>query len=217
MSVSFKEDNEATIRIINTGKSPALRHVGRTHRVDLAFLQENKVKGEMDLQYCPTEYMCADVFTKHFLNVAKWEYAITLIGHVNPEKLWSRGDKAQMGRKDDGESSWKEKAVNGPTKMSKKTNTNTALTAEQRITDKSRTLIEFCCSPDSLLGSITKQSKGCNVVRLTQDIDVTSDHGLQLAINSIEGPSTLLWGSIPCTGGCPWQRINKFVQVAKLS
>jgi len=30
-----------------------------------------------------------------------------------------------------------------------------------------------------------------------------------MAMNSIEGPNTLLWGSIPCTGGCPWQRINK--------
>jgi hypothetical protein len=99
MSLSFKEDNEATIRIINTGKSPALRHIGRTHRVDLAFLHENKIKGEMDLQYCPTEYMCADVFTKHFLNMAKWEYAVTLIGHVTPKSFGARGIRPRWGGK----------------------------------------------------------------------------------------------------------------------
>jgi len=139
----------------------------------------------------------------------KWEYAITLIGHVNPEKLWSRGEKAQKGNKGEGESLWKEKTVGDSAEGSKKTNTKTALTAEQSDMDKSRTLIEFCCSPDSLLGKVTKQSKRCNVVRLTQDVDVTSDHGIQMAMNSIVGPNTLLWGSIPCTGGCPWQRINK--------
>ena len=42
LQVEFMEDNEATIRIISTGKSQAMRHVGRTHRVDLAFLHEAK-------------------------------------------------------------------------------------------------------------------------------------------------------------------------------
>ena len=136
--------------------------------------------------------MCADVFTKHFLNIAKWEYAITLIGHVDPAKLWSRGEKVQKGSKNEGESSWKEKSVSDSTTKIKKSDTKTALTAERSAMKGSRTLIEFCCSPDSLLGKTTRHSKGCNIVRLTQDVDVTSDHGMQIAMNSITGPNTLL-------------------------
>ena len=141
-----------------------------------------------------------------FSQYGQWEYAITLIGHVNPEKLWSRGDKTRKGKNNEGESSWMEKTVDDSAKESNKKNNKTARAAEHKVMDNSRTLIEFCCGPESLLGKVTKQSKGCNVVRLTQEIDVTSDHGVELAMNSIDGPYTLLWGSIPCTRSCPWQR-----------
>ena len=67
----FMEDNEATIRIISTGKSQAMRHVGRTHRVDLAFLHEAKENKHIVVNPCPTDYMCADIFTKAFTNKQK--------------------------------------------------------------------------------------------------------------------------------------------------
>ena len=72
-----------------------------------------------------------------------------------------------------------------------------------------RTLIEFCCGPSSLLGVETKHSRGCKVVRLTEEEDVTAPRGISVALEAIAGPCTLLWGSIPCTGGCPWQKINR--------
>ena len=72
-----------------------------------------------------------------------------------------------------------------------------------------RTMIEFCCGPDSLLGQLTKSSMNCEVVRLTKEEDVTTPHGFSLATQAINGPCALLWGSIPCTGGCPWQKINR--------
>ena len=72
-----------------------------------------------------------------------------------------------------------------------------------------RTMIEFCCGPDSLLGQLTKSSMNCEVVRLTKEEDVTTPHGFSLATQAINGPCALLWGSIPCTGGCPWHKINR--------
>jgi len=65
LRLCFKEDNEATSRTVDTGKSSALRHIGRTHRVDLAALHETNSKGDMNTKCCPTDYICVDVFTKH--------------------------------------------------------------------------------------------------------------------------------------------------------
>ena len=72
-----------------------------------------------------------------------------------------------------------------------------------------RTIIEFCCGPDSLIGRATPQSSGCYVLRLTQEEDVTSEIGWATAMEAVTGPNVLLWGSLPCTGGSSWQRINK--------
>ena len=38
--VIFMEDNEATIRICQSGKNPTMRHLGRTHRVSTSWLHE---------------------------------------------------------------------------------------------------------------------------------------------------------------------------------
>ena len=77
-----------------------------------------------------------------------------------------------------------------------------------------RNLIEFCCGEDSLLGQSTEMSDGCTVVRLTEKIDVTSQGGRQLVDvtirNSLKDKTPFgIWASIPCTGGSPWQNINR--------
>ena len=72
-----------------------------------------------------------------------------------------------------------------------------------------RRIIEFCCGENSIIGQSTVRfSKGCHCVRLTQKIDVTSESGLTFALRHASHKNTLLWCSIPCTGGCPWNRIN---------
>ena len=46
---------------------------------------------------------------------------------------------------------------------------------------------------------------------MTEAIDFTSKVGLIYVLNIIRiyGPRVLLWISIPCTGGCTWQAINR--------
>jgi hypothetical protein len=74
-----------------------------------------------------------------------------------------------------------------------------------------RVIIEWCCGRKSMLGKSSKHSGGCKVVRLTIDDDLRTSEGLQKAIqvllNCPRG-RTLLWSSMPCAGGNPWQTLN---------
>ena len=76
-----------------------------------------------------------------------------------------------------------------------------------------RTLIEFCCGPDSKLGQTQtiKHAKGCTVIRVMVEHDVATKEGLQFVldiINKCDGPSTYMWASMPCTGGTTWNHMN---------
>ena len=76
-----------------------------------------------------------------------------------------------------------------------------------------RKLLEFCCSETSRLGQDRFVASGCAVVRLTAKDDLTTDKGLQKALEEVrstsDGEPLHLWGSLPCTAGSPWQRLNK--------
>ena len=76
-----------------------------------------------------------------------------------------------------------------------------------------RKLLEFCCSEDSRLGNRRYVELGCQVVRLTVKHDLTTKEGVDVALKAVhdtpEGKYLHLWGSLPCTGGSPWQRINR--------
>ncbi len=75
-----------------------------------------------------------------------------------------------------------------------------------------RWLVEYCCSPDSVLGGEKYNKAGCMSVRLTIHHDLTTqsglDHALQQVRSTQRGEYVHLWGALPCTGGSPWQRIN---------
>jgi hypothetical protein len=88
------------------------------------------------------------------------------------------------------------------------------LAAMPCVADYHRMLLEFCCSEDSLLGQPTSLNEGCKVVRLTEAHDMTTETGYQFACDAVDeavekGVDIELWSSIPCTGGSPWQNINK--------
>jgi hypothetical protein len=40
VTIRFLEDNTSAISVLRTGRNPAMRHMGRTHRVDIMFLHE---------------------------------------------------------------------------------------------------------------------------------------------------------------------------------
>ena len=60
------EDNQAAIQVATNGKSGAMRHVARTHRVNLDWLTEVINKALCTVMYVSTKCQAADIFTKSF-------------------------------------------------------------------------------------------------------------------------------------------------------
>jgi len=76
-----------------------------------------------------------------------------------------------------------------------------------------RMLLEFCCGEDSYLSTPMPYNKGCKFIRLTERLDMTTQEGLEYAMQALNDPvalkgNVLLWAAIPCTGGSAWNRFN---------
>ena len=73
----FQEDYQATVQILKTQKIPTLRHLNRTHRVNVSWLCElfENFK-EVELIYCKTDAMAVGIFTKAFTNPIKSQAAL---------------------------------------------------------------------------------------------------------------------------------------------
>ena len=67
--------------------------------------------------------------------------------------------------------------------------------------DAAPALVEACCEPDSLMSRPTKWSEGREIIQITEDIDITSRKGIEMAKAAIKGPNDALWLSSPCVGG----------------
>jgi len=93
--VDFREDNAAAIQIIKSGRYPTIRHLGRTHRVELAWLHERVECGEVVMSYCKSTEMAADIcVTKAFTGWGKWHEVCELIHHFGLACKSSKGTPA---------------------------------------------------------------------------------------------------------------------------
>jgi len=81
------EDNQAMIRIVETGKNISLRYLQRTHRISVGWLHEVFKLDEIELMYEESAKMAADIYTKAFTDKAKWTAAHWLVGVVDPKDL----------------------------------------------------------------------------------------------------------------------------------
>ena len=96
----FHEDNTATIRIIETGRSGALRHLLRTHAVNLQWLTECKRRKMYKVKYCKSEDQAADIFTKSTHDSKTWTTLLKLIGHFKVGAAKAMDSFAGRGAKD---------------------------------------------------------------------------------------------------------------------
>ena len=80
------EDNDAVIKMIVKGRSPNLRHVGRTHRVDLDWLFEriNKDPG-MFVKWVGTKEQLGDILTKGSFTADAWNTLLRLSLMLPPD------------------------------------------------------------------------------------------------------------------------------------
>ena len=83
------EDNQATIRILESGKSPAFRHADKTQRLNLGWISEQFKRKHYVLAYINTQLQAADVLTKPFTSAEKWNKALHLMC-VSRHKLPAR-------------------------------------------------------------------------------------------------------------------------------
>ena len=79
VTLRLKEDNTATIKILRKGYSAKLRHVSRTHKIDLDLIKDICDAGNAELEHVETDKQAADIFTKD-LPPLKWPRAIELLG-----------------------------------------------------------------------------------------------------------------------------------------
>ena len=85
--VLFHEDNQAMIRVCETGRYPTMRYLQRTRRISVAWLHEVFTGEKVDLQYELSANMRADLYTKAFTDPSKWKAACWLTGVVDPKEL----------------------------------------------------------------------------------------------------------------------------------
>ena len=84
---TFHEDNQAMIRVIETGRNPTMRYLHRTFRMSIATLHEILTGQVTDTvvrcQYTNSSEMAADIFTKGFTDKTKWNHATRSISIVD--------------------------------------------------------------------------------------------------------------------------------------
>ncbi len=68
LALDVYQDNQATARIMSTGRAPTLRHIKRTHTVSIAWLHERVTGPDVRLDDCISNVMAADIFTKQFIS-----------------------------------------------------------------------------------------------------------------------------------------------------
>ena len=73
------EDNEAVIKMIVKGRSPAMRHVSRTHRVALDWLFDRlNLDPKIQIKYIDTKNQLADMLSKGNFTRDEWNHLLCL-------------------------------------------------------------------------------------------------------------------------------------------
>ena len=121
-----------SIRILESGKSPAFRHADKTQRINLGWLSEQFRRKHYQLAYISTSLQAADILTKPFTSVEKWGKALKLI---------SIGDIKSNAR------SYSTGTAAPPAIPS-------AAASRPLDVEIKRLIVEVCCSSDSLLGQL---------------------------------------------------------------
>ena len=199
LEVIFLEDNQATIRILESGRSPSFRHTDKTQRLNLSWLSEQFKRKHFNLVLLVHHFKQQTSSPSPFTNSEKWESALRLMGISSqpaPRKETQKmkacagepatGDLPQIWGLDhcfhqgflgvlDPPNGDRVGAIPRPRSDASGTQQRAGEPACPSVASHSRVLIEFCCGPDSKLGDRSrKYPKDCYVIRCTEERDVAS-------------------------------------------
>jgi len=82
----FEDNQAALINLMGSGPSKELRHLNRTHKISLRFLQDVCKLNNVLVSYLASEMNSADPFTKAFTDVLKWRNCLELISMKMADK-----------------------------------------------------------------------------------------------------------------------------------
>ena len=76
------DDNEAVIQMIIKGRSPTMRHVSRTHRVELdGLIGRINLDTKIQIKYAESKNQLADILTKNTFTRGEWHNVLHLFQH----------------------------------------------------------------------------------------------------------------------------------------
>jgi len=75
------------LQCVKTGRNPTMRHLQRTHRVQVGWIHEQYKSGQFVFAHESGERMPPDIFTKMFSDSNKWKAARQLINVVLPSEF----------------------------------------------------------------------------------------------------------------------------------
>ena len=128
------EDNEAVIKMIIKGRSPTIRHVSRTLRVALDWLFERvNLDPKIQIKNIDTKNQLADIPTKGNFTRDEWNHLLRLFNISHFSSTVCCGTMAKRSQQDSG---------------------------EQRVTAKSRLLMNLIARTPSFVSSSTSVSPG---------------------------------------------------------
>ena len=128
------EDNEAVIKMIIKGRSPTMRHVSRTHRVALDWLFDRiNLDPKIQIKYIDTKNQLADILTKENFTRDEWNHLLCLFNISHFSSTVCSDTMAKRSQQHSG---------------------------GERVTAKSRPMLNFIAGTPSLVSSSTSVSPG---------------------------------------------------------
>jgi len=183
---------------MSTGNSSTMRYANKTQNICFKWMKQQFEEEQFDLINVGTNWQTADILTKPFTSPTKWEHALRLMAIG---KTWIDTDIKSKVRQVDPKPACPANAndqggYNGSNYFQ-------------------RMLIEFCCSDDSKLCTPREASKGCRLIRATENEDGTTQGCRKWLAQEVQSfresnpeGEILLCASLPCVGGSPWGYIN---------
>ena len=128
------EDNEAVIKMIIEGRSPAMRHVSRTHRVALDWLLDRiNLDSKIQIKYIDTKNQLADILTKGNFTRDEWNHLLTLFNIIHCSSTSCIAAMAKRAQQESG---------------------------EERVTAKSRPMMNLTARTPSVVSSSASSNPG---------------------------------------------------------